>query len=319
MKKFGLWEIRNFQPVRAKQGSIKLEKHLEEWIEQNPELLQVGLSIIGKQVRVEAGKIDVLGIDPMGRLAVIEIKKGTLHRETIAQGLDYVECITSMHAEELENKCDQYLGKAGESLRKILGKLDAMHQLDNERRDVLLYIVGTDRSQRLDKIVSFLSKSVPIFIVTFEVFTLDDGQHLLARELSEADAVSEMPKREDNDAALEALSKEADAHGIGKDFRRLCQAGLSFGLYPRIWKTSVMFTPPQLHNRMVFTVWTKPSRKKLKVFVSPGVMEEFFPISESAARKYIGEHGWRELDSKEVTELIKSYKSMFESFLESEE
>ena len=115
-------------------------------------------------------------------------------------------------------------------------------------------------------------------------------------------------------ASVEAMCQQADAAGIGPDFRRFCAVGLQLGLYPRLWKTSVMFTPPKSRNRMLFTVWTKPVRKQLRVFLSAEAIAEFYPVSVSDAANAIGKDGWRELDSESVSNVLQGYENLFASF-----
>jgi hypothetical protein len=115
-------------------------------------------------------------------------------------------------------------------------------------------------------------------------------------------------------ASVKAMCQQADAAGIGPDFRRFCALGLQLGLYPRLWKTSVMFTPPKSRNRMLFTVWTKPVRKQLRVFLSAEAIAEFYPVSVSDAANAIGKDGWRELDSESVSKVLQGYENLFTSF-----
>jgi hypothetical protein len=67
---------------------------------------------------------------------------------------------------------------------------------------------------------------------------------------------------------------------------------------------------------MIFTVWTKPLRKKLKVYLSPEVIAEFYPISVSDATRAIGKAGCRELGSDEVSKLLQSLDELFSKFRE---
>ena len=152
MKKSLLWQVTKIGPQRVRDGKLKLEEHLEDWIVADPDLLQVGLTVIARQFVVEAGRIDLLALDPAGRLVVVEIKRGTLYRETVAQGLDYAECINSLPADKLVGRCDQYLKAAGKTLRGLLAERDALNQLEHGCREVLLYVVGTGKTERLERL-----------------------------------------------------------------------------------------------------------------------------------------------------------------------
>jgi hypothetical protein len=139
-------------------------------------------------------------------------------------------------------------------------------------------------------------------------------QEILLQELNEAVASAPAIENTDVDASVEALCQQADEAGIGPDFRRFCATGLRLGLYPRLWKTSVMFTPPKSRNRMLFTIWTKPVRKQLRVYLSPEVIAEFYPVSVSEAASAIGKNGWRELASEAVTKVLQAYDDLFAGF-----
>lgn len=114
--------------------------------------------------------------------------------------------------------------------------------------------------------------------------------------------------------SLEALCNLADAAGIGKDFRRFCETGQRLGLYPRVYKASVMFTPPQARNRMIFTAWTQPWQNKLSVALSAEALAEFYPVSRSDAAQAIGQDGECALDSQQVTQVLQAYDTLFASF-----
>ena len=91
-----------------------MEQNLEDWIEREPGLLQTGLTIVGRQVGLESGRLDLLALDPQGHWVVIEIKSGDLRREAVAQVLDYASCIATMPHDELRQKVNEYLNQRPE-------------------------------------------------------------------------------------------------------------------------------------------------------------------------------------------------------------
>jgi hypothetical protein len=122
------------------------------------------------------------------------------------------------------------------------------------------------------------------------------------------------PHTPEADASIEEVCQAADAAGTGKECRMFCAAGLRYGLYPRIWKTSVMFTPPQARNRMIFTAWTKPWHKKMRVFLSAEALAEFYPISIQEAARAIGQEGFRPVDAQELSKVLQTYDTLFSGF-----
>jgi hypothetical protein len=67
MRKVDLWEVsEGTGVVRLAESAVDLEQHLETWIAANPAMLQAGLEIIGRQVTLDAGRLDLLALDPQG-------------------------------------------------------------------------------------------------------------------------------------------------------------------------------------------------------------------------------------------------------------
>lgn len=175
MQKIGLWQIIDgVSPSKIQESSVDLEKYIEGWIETNPDLLQLGLTIIGRQIKVEGGIIDLLAMDSIGRLVVIEVIRGMLRRETIAQIIDYASSVAIMSKEELCKVVDDYLVQHGKSLQKLLEEREAQEVFDSEPRELLLFVVGTGKAPGLERIVTYLSDKfqMPISLVSYDVFEL---------------------------------------------------------------------------------------------------------------------------------------------------
>ena len=77
-----------------------------------------------------------------------------------------------------------------------------------------------------------------------------------------------------------------------------------------------MFAPHNNKRHMIFTVWSKPRHKKLRIYVSPEALAQFFPISVGDATIAIGENGFRILDSDGVTQLLQHFTVLFNGFRE---
>ncbi len=315
MQRVGLWHVTEEGPKKLKGGGIEFEQYLEEWIERDPSLLQGGLTIVGRQIAVEGGRIDLLALDPQGRWVVIEIKRGTVHRETIAQALDYAACIATMPYDELSRKVDAYLRTTETSLRTLAEEPGAEDDTQRETRDVVMFVVGTGRDPGLERMVEYLSGTfnVPINLVTYEVFEVEGGQRILVREL--ADVELGAPARiEKVSITVEDVCAQAEQTGIGREFRMLLEAARRHNLYPRPYKRSVMYTPPSNRTRMLFTVRARPKPNGLlRMYVGPGAFAEFYPVTEETATSILGPDGWREMTASDVEAFITSLDRLFES------
>lgn len=67
------------------------EKDLVEALVRNPSFIEEGLEILGVEVPVEAGHIDILARDKEGRYVVIEVKRDLATHEAVFQLARYVE------------------------------------------------------------------------------------------------------------------------------------------------------------------------------------------------------------------------------------
>ncbi len=88
------------------------ERILEKWLEDNPQgIVEDGeLLIIGRQVRTDVDSyIDLLGLDRSGNVAVVELKRGSTPRDTIAQALEYASFVSRLDSGQIEEILQSYL------------------------------------------------------------------------------------------------------------------------------------------------------------------------------------------------------------------
>ncbi len=281
--RIGIWEVNNQKPKRLENASIGLEKHLENWIEADSSLLQSGLVIVAQQMHVETGYIDLLAIDTQGRWIVIEIKRGQLDRETVAQVQDYASCISKIPTDELITKTNSYLKPRGLTIQKLLDERSADDAIDLNSRDIELIVVGVGKMPGLDRMADYLTNQcrVPLSIVSFDAVKGDNNQTLLVRELVEPDYAVQARTRKRK--TVEEICALADKAGVGDSFREILSVANELDWYPQPYIRSIMYTSPFQKNRMLFTVWARKENNGLPIYVSPSEFAEFYPISEEEA------------------------------------
>jgi len=302
--RIGMWRIDDGAPRRVDSTSINLERDLEDWIEQDPSLLQADLTIVGRQLHTAAGPLDLVGLDAQGRWTVIEIKKGRIRRDTIAQAIDYASCIAAMDWEELRDKVQEYLRGCGTSQSEDSLRLLSL-QSDGEARDLAIIVAGTGRDQGLERIVDFLAQSgsLPITVATFEVFEPSEGQRVLVRELSESDEKSVATQR--SSVSADDILRRAIALPTGDMFKRIHEAALDLGLYARPWKHCIMYTHPTSKNKTLFTVWIEAWKANGdQLYLSVDAFSEFFAVTAEKASDLLGRREWIPLDLKHVPPFI---------------
>jgi len=311
MRSFGIWQVDKATPTRVAETSIELERHLEDWIASDPSLLREGLVIVGRQVYLQSGPLDLLALDPQGRWVVVEIKKGDLDRDTVAQALDYAACLRKLSADDLRSKLEPFLTANGLDLDELLERRGAPEALDPDQRQLLLFLVGTGKAESLERVTDFLSEpyGVPISVVLLHVFKLDGERLLLAREVTEQET-SQPPTGPGSALSVDAVLKLAQRYGTQEQLQRAVDLAAKTGLRVRPWKTCLMFTPPSNATRCLFTVWAEPEKGGLQAWVGNESFAEFFPVERAEVEQQLGPEGWRILDEAQFDSLLRGVEAL---------
>ena len=85
-----------------------------------------GLTLVGRQTPTEGGPLDLLGVDSDGKLAVFELKRGTLSRDAVAQIIDYASDLDSMELGALAEHISERSGEHG------IAKIDDFEEWYNQ-------------------------------------------------------------------------------------------------------------------------------------------------------------------------------------------
>ena len=266
----GLWVIDGFAPRRIHRvNRVDLEANLERWIGNDISLLDGSLTVVGSQIRLQGGILDLLAIDQRGRWVVIELKRGRLARPVLTQALDYASSIAELSAQEMRDLIDRHISgspHASELVERLL-------ESEDEPREIAIVLVGTAVDPGLGRMIGFLADrfEVPVSIVTFDVYE-SDGFTVLAREIIEETE----PRGSQRTTSIEHVLGRADASGFGTQMRRIVRAASANGFPVRPFTRGVMVTPPSHRGR--FLVWAMPHTKgRMRLTFSPEGFEEFFP------------------------------------------
>ncbi|HLA64769.1 MAG TPA: endonuclease NucS domain-containing protein [Rhodothermales bacterium] len=285
-------------PQRLSTAAVELEAHLEEWIERDPSLLASGLEVVGRQVQVAAGRIDLLAIDPQGRWVVIEIKRGVTERETLAQAIDYAACIAALSGEEIAARVEAYgPRRGGRAIRDVLA--DRGLDIDDlGDREVIVYLVGTGRSDGLERMTDFLRGrfDVPIVTVSFDVFQTPGGERVLVRELDEQEA-PQVSRSRPRLTVDDILGRIVTA-GFEAEVEAIRQEAGALGLTARPYKQSVMYAPERDLRRCLFTVYIPKSKDDgFWAYVAQEAFAEFFDVTAERTLEVFPDD-WNQLDGQ---------------------
>ena len=186
MEDIKLWQLDGSQAkALASNHRLESEQLLEETLVENPELLLEGLTLVGRQTPTDGGPLDLLGVDADGRLAVFELKRGTLSRDAVAQIIDYASDLDDLELDALADRIAEGSGAHGtkeiedfqEWYGLQFGELESLKPLR-------LFLVGLGVDGRTERMVRFLANNsyMDISLLTFHGFD-QDGKTLLAKQV----------------------------------------------------------------------------------------------------------------------------------------
>ena len=160
-----------------------------------------------------------------------------------------------------------------------------------EEREIAVLLVGAGTHAGLERMNEFLARfSVPIGVVSFEVFELEGGQRLLIREVVDEPTKPAPPKRRYTVEAIRALASEV---GVREQFDRFVEMSEQAGLPVQPQRASVRIAPPANRTRylMYATPRTGANGGELGISVGPGRFAEWFShIDEDVAIAAIGKY-----------------------------
>ena len=286
MADLGVWTVDGDAPRRVSRSGVGLERNLEDWIVADAGLLPGGLTIVGRQVWLDGGPLDLLAIDRQDRWVVIELKRERLYRDALAQALDYVTSISAMDGEglaDLLGPCLANLGDAEELSRTVRRQVDG----EEDGREVAVLLAGIGVDAGLERIVDHLrGYGVPITIVNFDVFKPEGGPHLLVREVTDEEAHPARRSRRPRRTVDEIRQLAADA-GVAAQFDRFLAMSGQAGLAVQPHRLAVTIAPPA--NRARFLMYARPEGGGINILAGPAEFAEFFPpVTEEEATAAIG-------------------------------
>ncbi len=201
--------------IRVDRRSFERERHLQQYIYDNPEVIPVEeieeeaqFLVLDREFPVRTGPIDIIGVDNLGNLYVVETKlyKNPDKRAVVAQILDYGAALSEMDPDEIVKRLDKRIGeREGLSLESKIATtftesdiLDVMRA--NLRESSIRFIVLMDVLQAtLKDLIRFLNKSstFSIYVVELEYYSVHDFEILIPHifgEETEKNVRSKVPR-----------------------------------------------------------------------------------------------------------------------------
>ena len=183
-----LWSINGtggVEPV-SQLAKMATELEFENLLVANPDMLEPGLQLVGRQTPVAGGWLDLLAVDGDGRLVVYELKRGQLARDAVTQILDYASALDTMTGTDLARHVAERSGTAGVEPIKDFEQWYADRFGDDDLSRLLpprMVLIGLGVDAAAERIARFVSAGpVDLSVITFHGFQRD-GETLLARQI----------------------------------------------------------------------------------------------------------------------------------------
>ena len=217
----GIWEIDRASRAGTKLGfaeRVETEEMLEAVLVENPGMLMRGLTLVGRQVPVETGYADLLGIDEDGRLVVFELKREKLTRNAVAQILDYCTYLEALSDSELATLIAERSGTDGineiSDFEEWYGS-----QGGDSIKPVRMVLVGLGIDTSARRMVAYLAdRGIEIEFLTFHGYVHGDGM-LLARQVRTRED-RHTPARQVRNLNRKAdLNRKATEYGVADVWR----------------------------------------------------------------------------------------------------
>ena len=260
MERVALWSVREGAPRRLAHSGPATEADLERWVELAPEVIRDDLIVVARQLIFPSReRLDLLCIEGGSRWVVIELKRGRLAREVVAQALDYLSLLADLDSHALRQRLEEqgHLAKLAPEQLKTVQELLESESTDSPRETAAI-LVGLAAEPSLLRIVEHLATrhAVPVSVIELQAFSTPSGDVILAREETGSDAAvgtSATPSAS-LDERWTRVRSEAEQMGYGDALRGLERELADSEVFLRPYTRSVMLTPPTAKNRYVGAV-----------------------------------------------------------------
>lgn len=183
--------------VIAQETNLKLEKHLEYWLENSPRALvqEEFILWIGRQTNASIGEssiiVDLLGIDIEGNLVVVELKRGKTPRKAVAQLLEYTVWASELSEEGIRQIAEDYFQNRGmlqgktfeDAFTEVFDILET-NEFPALNQGLRLFIVAEQMPARIVDVCRFLrtSHGMDLNCVDVSTFQTETEEILVSME-----------------------------------------------------------------------------------------------------------------------------------------
>lgn len=217
MKQSLAWHIGpDAKPSRLQPGAVDLEKHLEDWLTDDIDIVADDVLVFSRQPLTTWGTaLDLLAIDVQGNLVVIELKRNQTLRDTVAQAIEYTAWAAGLTRERIEELARKFFGSDDQLEVRFQQRFaaDLPEQLNLGQR---IMVVAPQIDSVTETVVNYLAGKlqVPINAVGFDVFGEPGNQTLVRHFVREpANVPPPKPPGSKPSRTLDEIKAAAAANG----------------------------------------------------------------------------------------------------------
>lgn len=290
-----VWKIESGRVEQLERSRLDEEARLEDWLCTDISLLNDELLIIGRQVGVDGGAIDLLAIDEEGNLVIIELKRDRTARDVVAQTLDYASSVQEFNRGDVERHTQDFLNKELDQAFREKFEHEPPESVNERHR---IYVVASSLDSATARIIEYLSKvhSVDINAATFSYFHTEQGEFIVRSLLLDEQEVEKRaearPTKRQVSVPEEILREMAVKNGAG-DLWDIAIDGFGRIAKRKRSKSTLYFQRPLDGGlRAVMTVFPGSSSGEngLAVTVVVNHMARAFDVDEDQIRQVCGAH-----------------------------
>jgi hypothetical protein len=172
-----LYKLANGALVPVPGGRLATEDMIQKWVAERPTLVGLDMLVIGREVVTDfGGRIDVLGIEADGDLAIVELKRDRTPREIVAQVLDYASWVQQLTTPRLHEIAQAHLQR---SLAAAFVERFGVPPPDQLNQNHKMIVVASSLDASSQRIIRYLSETHGIAINTTFFTVFDHGGETL--------------------------------------------------------------------------------------------------------------------------------------------
>ncbi len=309
MSRLGAWLIdSDGQPKRLATNAGLLERHLENWIETNPSLLDGDIRWVSRQLKLpDLSQLDLLGLSRDGTWVIAELKAGPPSASAVRQALHYLLELEAMPNSQLGARI-RSKGVIDTSVEAQLGELlDSADEASS--RDYRILVAGIGEGSTADDAAAALARfgfAVPIEVISFTLLDTGFG-HVLIREVDD-DSVAPTTAPSSR-WTLDAVIARAEHLGVAREFEAIRSELLTRGFRPSVKKTGLNFNLGS--RRQVF--WVQPKEGAIYIGYCAWNFADLFGVNRDEAEEELGSN-WVDAPPSDALAQIQTWMNTIEGW-----